>query len=89
MTAVIRRAEARRRQSMKISSSIRFSLTGGQVDWMTKTSRPRTSSSSLTISSPSGKFSTWARPIAHAEVIADPLGQRRVAASGEYLQAVH
>jgi hypothetical protein len=35
MTAVIRSALARRRQSIRISSSIRFSFTGGQVGWIT------------------------------------------------------
>jgi hypothetical protein len=39
---VIRRAEERFRASIMMSNSIKFSFTGGQVDWITKTSRPRT-----------------------------------------------
>jgi hypothetical protein len=35
-------AEARRSASIRISSSIRLSLAGNDVDWMTKTSSPRT-----------------------------------------------
>ena len=50
---LIRDAEARRTASMIRSSSIRFSLTGVQVDWTTKTSRPRTFSWTSTITSPS------------------------------------
>src|SRR6266700_4091521 len=42
MTAVTRRAELRFNASSVISSSIRLSLTGYDVDWMTKTSSPRT-----------------------------------------------
>src|SRR5258706_1373253 len=42
MTAVMRRPEARRSASMMISNSIRWSLAGNEVDWMTKTSLPRT-----------------------------------------------
>jgi hypothetical protein len=38
----MRRAEERRSASMMISSSIRWSLAGKEVDWMTKTSSPRT-----------------------------------------------
>src|SRR5260370_25023845 len=42
MTAVARRAELRIRASSVISSSIKLSFTGYEVDWMTKTSSPRT-----------------------------------------------
>src|SRR3954452_1384695 len=38
----MRRAEARRSASVMISSSIRWSLAGNDVDWMMKTSEPRT-----------------------------------------------
>src|ERR1700676_1488787 len=38
----MRRAEARRSASMMISNSIRWSLAGNDVDWMTNTSAPRT-----------------------------------------------
>ena len=52
---MIRPAEARRRASMLISIAIRLSLTGLQVDWTTKQSRPRTVSSIQTQISPSAK----------------------------------
>lgn len=42
ITAVMRLAEERRSASTMISSSIRWSLVGKEVDWMTKTSCPRT-----------------------------------------------
>src|ERR1700732_91922 len=38
----MRRAEARRSASVMIRSSIRWSLAGNDVDWMMKTSEPRT-----------------------------------------------
>src|SRR5439155_416694 len=53
MTAVMRPAEARRRASRMMKSSIRFSLTGWQVGWMTKQSWPRMESWILTSISPS------------------------------------
>src|SRR6266446_701582 len=61
MTAVIRPAEARRNASIRSNSSIRFSLGGVQVDWITKQSPPRTFSRTSIITSPSGKrpTSTW------------------------------
>src|SRR5579885_407455 len=52
----MRAAEALLKLSSMISSSMRFSLTGGQVGWTTKMSRPRTSSSMRTEISPSGKL---------------------------------
>src|SRR5712692_2366259 len=55
MTAVTRPAEARLNASRMMNSSIRCSLTGGQVGWMTKTSCPRIESSILTLISPSAK----------------------------------
>ena len=42
MTAVTRRPDARRSASMMMSNSIRLSLAGYDVDWMTNTSVPRT-----------------------------------------------
>jgi phosphoribosylpyrophosphate synthetase len=42
ITAVMRRADARRQASIAISSSIRLSFAGKLVDWRTKTSSPRT-----------------------------------------------
>src|SRR5262245_17078893 len=62
MTAVTCAAEARRHASTKASSSIKWSLTGGEVGWMMKTWRPRTGSSSRTDSSPSGNLSTEHAP---------------------------
>ena len=38
----MRRADARRNASVMINSSIRWSLAGNEVDWMMKTSEPRT-----------------------------------------------
>ena len=58
----MRAALARLKLSSMISSSIRFSLTGGQVGWTTKMSRPRTSSSMRTEISPSGKFASVILP---------------------------
>src|SRR6266567_333246 len=55
MTAVTLPAEARRRASRMMKSSIRCSFTGGDVGWITNTSCPRIESSILTLISPSGK----------------------------------
>src|ERR1700737_142707 len=55
MTAVTLPADARRRASRMMNSSIRCSFTGGDVGWMTNTSCPRIESSILTLISPSGK----------------------------------
>src|ERR1700694_4905185 len=54
MTAVTLPAEARRRASRMMNSSIRCSFTGGEVGWITNTSCPRIESSILTLISPSG-----------------------------------
>src|SRR5215468_509059 len=62
MTAVIRLADARRNASSSSKSSIRWSFTGVHVDWMTNTSPPRTLSAISTITSPSLKRRTSARP---------------------------
>src|SRR5580700_5274588 len=56
----MRRAEARRSASMMIRSSIRWSLAGNEVDWMTKTSAPRTFSRISTKISMSAKRRTTA-----------------------------
>src|SRR5216683_6649147 len=56
MTAVTRPAEARLNASRMMNSSIRCSLTGGEVGWITNTSCPRIESSILTLISPSGKW---------------------------------
>src|SRR5215472_1995056 len=58
MTAVIRRAEARRSASRRMNSSIRLSLTGWHVGWITNTSWPRIESWILTSISPSGNRRT-------------------------------
>src|SRR6476469_5495077 len=64
MTAVIRSAEARLSASTMISSSIRFSLVGAQVDCTTNTSRARTLVLISTVTSPSEKRLTEAAPSA-------------------------
>ena len=58
----MRSAEARRSASTMISSSMRLSLTGGHVDWMTKTSRPRVFSRMRIMISPSENRPTSAAP---------------------------
>src|ERR1700724_4618997 len=56
----MRRAEARRSASVMIKSSIRWSLAGNDVDWITKTSEPRTFSWISTKISMSAKRRTMA-----------------------------
>ena len=58
----MRAADARFSASTITSTSIRLSFVGWQVDCRTKTSRPRTFSSSSTITSPSENLPTTARP---------------------------
>jgi hypothetical protein len=58
----MRRALARLSASTMISSSIRFSLVGAQVDCTTNTSRARTFCWISTVTSPSEKRPTVARP---------------------------
>src|SRR5258707_12147573 len=53
MTALMDPALARLSASHMINSSIKWSFTGGEVDWMIKTSRPRTFSPISTWISPS------------------------------------
>src|SRR3989338_9005268 len=62
MAAVMRPAEARFSASTITITSIRVSLVGWQVDCSTNTSLPRTFSRSSTITSPSEKRDTVARP---------------------------
>src|SRR5437867_1007502 len=62
ITAVMREALDRLNASSITSSSIRFSLTGGPVGWMTNTSAPRTLSWIWNQTSPSLKRARWARP---------------------------
>jgi hypothetical protein len=62
IVAVTRAAEARFRASTITSSSIRLSFVGAHNDWSTKTSFPRTFSRISTITSPSLKRPTFARP---------------------------
>ncbi len=57
----MRLAEERRSASMMIRSSIRWSLVGNEVDWMMKTSWPRTFSWISTKTSMSAKRRTEAR----------------------------
>jgi len=60
MTAVTRRPDARRSASMMMSNSIKLSLAGNDVDWITKTSVPRTFSWISTKISMSAKRRTTA-----------------------------
>ena len=66
----MRRADARLNASSMTSSSIRWSFTGGQVGWMTKTSWPRTFSLIWTYTSPSEKRETSASPSESWSVLA-------------------
>src|ERR1700742_386403 len=56
----MRRADDRRSASVMISRSIRWSLAGNEVDWMMKTSEPRTFSRTSTKISLSAKRRTLA-----------------------------
>src|SRR6266542_3264368 len=76
ITAVMRRADERRSASVMISSSIRWSLAGNEVDWMMKASEPRTfsristkislSAKRRTLALASGRFSQLAISCARA-----------------------
>ena len=83
----MRRAEERRSASMMISSSIRLSLAGNEVDWMTKTSSPRTFSWISTNTSMSAKRRTWALASGTFEIGGDRLRQRTVGISRNELHA--
>ena len=75
----MRPAEARLAASMSSNSSIRWSLTGAQVDWMRKTSAPRTDSSKVMEVSPSLKVETTALPTGSFKFSAICLDSRRLA----------
>src|SRR6185503_10458332 len=64
----MREALERLKASSITSSSIRFSLTGGEVGWMTKTSAPRTLSWIWNQISPSLKRASRARPRGRARL---------------------
>src|SRR5262245_21535436 len=64
MTAVMRFADARLKASSISRSSIRWSLVGAHIDWITKTSPPRTFS----------VISTWTSPSLNRPISAAPSG---------------
>ena len=74
----MRRADARRSASIMISNSIRLSLAGKLVDWITNMSSPRTFSWTSTNTSMSAKRRTWALTGCEFEILADGVGQRVV-----------
>ena len=82
---MMRRADARRSASMMISNSIRWSLAGNDVDWMTKTSAPRTFSWISTKISMSAKRRTTRLGQRDADIGADAFGERRVGVAGDEL----
>ena len=84
----MRRADARLNASIITSSSIRWSFTGGQVGWITKTSWPRTFSLICTYTSPSEKRETSASPSGTLERLGDLLGERPIRVAGEELQLI-
>ena len=84
----MRAALARLKPSSMTSSSIRFSLTGGQVGWTMKMSRPRTSSSMRTEISPSGKLFEGDLAEGVAQAGGDLLGQGEVGPAAEDLELV-
>ena len=69
-----------------MSSSIRWSFAGGQVDWTMKTSCPRTFSPISTWISPSEKRPTSRLAERALEVLADAVGERGVGVPGEDLE---
>jgi hypothetical protein len=62
MTAVMVRADERRSAAIVSTSSMKLSFTGGDVDWMTKMSLPRTESCTTIDTSPSAKRLAVQRP---------------------------
>jgi hypothetical protein len=80
----MRRAEARRSASVMISSSIRWSLAGNDVDWMMKTSEPRTFSWISTKISMSAKRRTLAL-VSGSAASGDCLGQHGIGIAGDQL----
>ena len=77
MTAVMRPAEARLKASIMTSSSMRWSLTGPEVDCTIKVSQPRTDSLAVTQTSPSEKRPTSTSPslVPSAEAMASARGR--------------
>src|ERR1700733_789306 len=78
MTAVIRRAEDRRSASNVMSNSIRLSLAGNEVDWITNTSSPRTFSWISTNTSMSANRRTDARVSGRFRLAATALARGRL-----------
>src|SRR4030081_337123 len=78
MTAVTRPAEARRRASRMMNSSIRFSFTGWQGGWMTNTSWPRIEPSIFTSCSPPAE-----RAPRRPDFRGDVVGRREVGVPGD------
>jgi hypothetical protein len=79
----MRSAEARLSASTMISSSIRLSLVGAQVDCTTKTSRARTFWLISTVTSPSEKRPTWALPSVMPRLLCDLCGHAGIGIAGE------
>ena len=71
----MRAADANFSASMRISSSSRWSLTGGQEDWITKTSASRTFSSIFTLMFSLEKRVTFRRPSGMPMCVAMPLAR--------------
>ena len=81
----MRRADARRSASVMISSSIRWSLAGNDVDWMMKTSEPRTFSWISTKISMSAKRRTHGLGQRQMQPVGDFLGQHGIGIAGDQL----
>jgi hypothetical protein len=79
----MRSADARLSASTMISSSMRFSLVGAQVDCTTKTSRARTFCLISTVTSPSEKRPTWAAPRVVPRCWAISAAKLRIGIAGE------
>ena len=88
MTAVMRPAEARRQASIMMSSSIRLSLTGLQVDCTRNTSLPRTDSLMRDGNLAVGKGRYGAVAQRQPQLAADALGKRTVGVGAEYLDVL-
>ncbi len=79
----MREAEERRSASIIRISSIRLSLVGAQVDWITNTSLPRTFSLISMLISPSLKRLDGGAAEAQSQPLHDHLRQFRVGTAGE------
>ena len=84
----MRPADARFSASTMISSSIRLSLVGAQVDCSTNTSLPRTFSNNSTITSPSENRETCALPRRMFRLMRDRSRQARIRVAGEHHQVI-